>query len=87
MAEVLEQQQTTFDENIKRGIKEKILSVSDDYTKVTYHVKNEKTYKLTDPEEKVRASYFVELVLDYQYPTERIAFEVTVPRRTPNDWA
>ncbi len=87
MAEVLEQQQTTFDENIERGIKEKILSVNDDYTKVTYHVKNEKTYKLTDPEEKVRASYFTELVLDYQYPTEKIALEVQVPRRTPNDFA
>lgn len=85
--EVLEQQKSTFDENIQRGIDAKILSVNEDNTKVTYYVSNEKTYRLSDPEEKVRASYFVELVLDYQYPTNKIAFEVAVPRRTPNDWA
>lgn len=85
--EELEQQRTSFDENIQRGIDAKILSVSEDNTKVTYYVKNEKTYRLSDPEEVVRASYFVELVLDYQYPKDKIAFEVTVPRRTPSDLA
>jgi type I restriction enzyme M protein len=85
--EILEQQKSTFDENIQRGIESKILSINEDGTKVTYHVKDEKTYKLSDPEEKVRASYFVELVLDYQYPSDRIALEVTVPRRTPSDLA
>ncbi|MFH0702098.1 MAG: restriction endonuclease subunit M [bacterium] len=85
--ELEKQQKSTFDENIQRGINAKILSINEDNTKVTYHVKNEKTYKLTDPEEKVRASYFVELVLDYQYSTDKIALEVTVPRRTPSDSA
>lgn len=36
---------------------------------------------------KIRASYFAELVLDYQYPNKKINFEVTVPRRTPEDRA
>ena len=39
------------------------------------------------PEEKVRASYFCELVLDYDYPTKNIDIEVIVPRRTPKDRA
>lgn len=46
-----------------------------------------KTYSFKDPEEKVRAAYFVELILDYQYPKNQIELEVTVPRRTPSDLA
>ncbi len=86
-SEILEQQKSTFEENIQRGVNNKILSVSEDNTKITYLIRDEKTYKLSDPEEKVRAAYFVELVLDYQYPTDRIALEVIVPRRTPSDLA
>ena len=40
-----------------------------------------------DPEEKVRAEFWAELVYKYEYKPERIAFEVRVPRRTPNDLA
>ena len=40
-----------------------------------------------DPEEKVRAELWAELIYRYEYPSERIAFEVNVPRRTPNDFA
>ena len=85
--EVKNIQKSTFEENIQKGIDAKILEVNDDKTRITYKVPNVKSYRLTDPEELVRASYFVELVLDYKYPVEQIAFEVTVPRRTPNDWA
>ena len=41
----------------------------------------------SDPEEKVRAELWAELIYKYDYPPERIAFEVNVPRRTPNDYA
>ncbi len=41
----------------------------------------------SDPEEKVRAEFWAELIYKYEYPPERIHFEVTVPRRTPNDYA
>ncbi len=41
----------------------------------------------SDPEEKVRAEFWAELIYKYQYPPERIGFEVNVPRRTPNDYA
>lgn len=41
----------------------------------------------SDPEEKVRAELWAELIYKYEYPPERIGFEVTVPRRTPSDSA
>ena len=40
-----------------------------------------------DPEEKVRAELWAELIYRYEYAPELIAFEVNVPRRTPNDFA
>jgi type I restriction enzyme M protein len=40
-----------------------------------------------DPEEKVRAEFWAELIYKYEYRPERIRFEVRVPRRTPNDLA
>lgn len=41
----------------------------------------------SDPEEKIRAEFWAELIYKYQYRPERIRFEVKVPRRTPNDFA
>ncbi len=41
----------------------------------------------SDPEEKVRAEFWAELIYKYEYRPERIRFEVKVPRRTPNDLA
>ena len=40
-----------------------------------------------DPEEKVRAELWAELIYKYEYRPERIRLEVKVPRRTPNDLA
>ena len=52
-----------------------------------HYVAPGKKYRLTDPEEKVRARYYVELIERYEYPEDRIDLEVTVPRRTPSDRA
>jgi type I restriction enzyme M protein len=41
----------------------------------------------SDPEEKVRAEFFAELIYKYEYSAQRIRFEINVPRRTPNDFA
>ncbi|MDR3158948.1 MAG: N-6 DNA methylase [Zoogloeaceae bacterium] len=41
----------------------------------------------SDPEEKIRAAFWAELIYKYGYLPERIAFEVIVPRRTPSDKA
>ena len=43
--------------------------------------------RYSDPEEKVRAELWAELVYKYEYSPERMSFEVPVPRRTPNDRA
>ncbi len=41
----------------------------------------------SDPEEKVRAEYWAELIYRYQYAPQRLGIEVTVPDRTPKDSA
>ena len=43
--------------------------------------------KAADPEEQVRAAFYVELIEHYGYPPERIDFEVETPRRKPRDYA
>lgn len=47
----------------------------------------DKKYKFTDPEEQVRARFYVELIEHFQYSQNRIDLEVRVPRRTPSDLA
>lgn len=76
-----------FLKNIKRGINKGIIKLSENSTKITYFCSREFTTNFSNPEEKVRGSYFVELVLDYDYDPKRIDFEVLVPRRTPSDKA
>ena len=49
-----------------------------------HYVAPDKKYKFTDPEEQVRARYYVELIERYQYPENRIDLEVSVPGRTPH---
>ena len=39
------------------------------------------------PEEKVRAELWAELVYKYEYPPEHIGVEVTIPGRTPSNFA
>ena len=57
-------EQNTFEHHIQRGLTAKLISFKDDdRKKITYHAKTEKTYAFKDPEEKVRAAYFVELIL------------------------
>jgi len=41
----------------------------------------------SDPEEKVRAEFFAELIYRYEYAPGRIGVEITVPDRTPKDSA
>src|SRR3989338_3230551 len=76
-----------FIRTIQRGIDKGLITITNDNSKITYHCKRSYTDSFKDPEEKVRASYFCELVLDYDYPTKNIDIEVTVPRRTPEDRA
>ena len=76
-----------FEKSIQRGMEKGYISLSDDEGKITYRSSRDYTTSFKNPEEKIRASYFAELVLDYKYPAKRIGFEVTIPRRTPEDRA
>ena len=75
--------QTDF---IEIGQQKGYIQILDEGTTIHY-IAPDKKYKFTDPEEQVRASYYVELIERYQYPEIRIDLEVTVPRRTPSDSA
>lgn len=66
-------------EIIEEGIKKGIIKIEDD--KVIYP--NGKSYNFNDPEEKVRAGVFIELVVKYFYPIQKLDTEVYPPRREP----
>ncbi|MDZ4858903.1 MAG: N-6 DNA methylase [Candidatus Hydrogenedentes bacterium] len=51
------------------------------------YVAGNRTERWTDPEEKVRAEFYAELIYRYGYDPERIGVEITVPDRTPKDAA
>src|SRR5437867_565712 len=71
------------------------LAIADGLVKFTGEGKSERIHyvnadhseRWADPEEKVRAEFWAELIYKYEYRQERIRFEVPVPRRTPNDRA
>lgn len=55
--------------------------------RIIYVADNNHSERWSDPEEKVRASLYAELIYRYEYPASRIGIEITVPRRTPSDRA
>ena len=70
-------------------------ALADGHAEITGEGRNERIYyvaamhseRWADPEEKVRAELWAELIYKYEYDPERMGFEVTVPRRTPADRA
>jgi type I restriction enzyme M protein len=70
-------------------------AITDGLAQITGEGRNERIHYLAathterwaDPEEKIRAEFWAELIYKYDYPPHRIRFEVNVPRRTPNDYA
>ena len=75
--------QTDF---IEIGKQKNYIQILNDGTTIHYIVPDKK-YRFTNPEEKVRARYYVELIEWYQYHETRIDLEVAVPRRTQSDFA
>lgn len=63
--------------------------ILEDWKRIIY--KNTKNWnhkeKFTDPEEQVRAEFYVNLLGKYQYESKDIAFEVEMPKRVPNQFA
>jgi len=70
-------------------------AITDEHAKIEGEGKKERIYYLaadhserwSDPEEKIRAEFWAELIYKYEYNPKLIKFEVKVPRRTPNDLA
>ena len=70
-------------------------AIEDGHAKITGDGKTQRIHYIaashserwSDPEEKVRAEFWAELIYKYQYRPERMRFEVKVPRRTPHDLA
>jgi len=70
-------------------------ALGDGYAEITGEGRNERiryvaaehSERWADPEEKTRAEFWAELIYNYDYRPERIRFEVSVPRRTPSDYA
>lgn len=67
-------------ELISIGESKGYLSIKDN--RVTYSANN-KTYNFNDPEEKIRANAYVELIEKYKYPEKRIDTEFLGSRREP----
>lgn len=55
--------------------------------KITYVTSENHSENYNDPEEKVRAEFWAELIYKYEYPAARIKIEVVVPDRLPTDRA
>ncbi len=55
--------------------------------RIKYYCRRELECDYTDPEEQVRAAVYAWLILEKGYPASQIDLEVSVPRRTPSDWA
>lgn len=77
---------STWEEVMTDGEQKGYFSISEDGTKIEYLASRHKE-NLKDPEEKVRAEYYVDLIEKYQYPVNRIELEEEMPDRTPERYA
>ena len=55
--------------------------------RITYQLNQKKQYNWADPEEWIRCNSVCHLIINKNYPANRIRLEVSVPRRVPNDFA
>ena len=78
--------ENTFEQAINNGIKKGYFRLHNDGAKIEYLPSGHKE-NLTDPEERVRAEYYYDLIEKYRYPAERIELETEMPDRTPERYA
>jgi type I restriction enzyme M protein len=77
-----ESNEQSLNEAEKRGI----VKFHDDRKKIEYPAISRKE-RFTDPEEMVRALYYIDLITKYSYPADRIEFETEMPSRVPKYFA
>lgn len=73
------------DSNVIKTIERGIIEINKG--RVTYNLNQKKSYSWSDPEEWIRCRTIAFLIIEKNYPSSRMQTEVSVPRRTPNDWA
>lgn len=78
-------QEVPANETVNEAVRRGVITIADN--RITYRLNQQRSYDWTDPEEWVRAHTIAWLIISQDYPTNRIKTEVTVPRRTPNDFA
>ena len=81
----MEKESTYLNKAIKDGYA--FISGSGNKEKITYVTSDNHSENYNDPEEKVRAEFWAELIYKYEYPVNRIKVEVVVPDRLPTDRA
>lgn len=74
---------------LERAIKDNYADIvgAGNKQRITYVTSDNHSERYNDPEEKVRAEFWAELIYDYDYPATRIKVEVTIPDRVPTDRA
>lgn len=75
-----------MENQIERGVNQKLIAFDAEQKNIIYRAQNKK-FRFSDLEEKVRAEAYVSLILDYGYLPEQIDIEFTVPHRVPNIYA
>ncbi len=78
--------ETAFESILKDGERKGYFRLHNDGAKIEYLPSGHRE-NLGDPEEKVRAEYYYDLIERYRYPAERIELETEMPDRTPERYA
>jgi type I restriction enzyme M protein len=78
--------ENTFEKILKDGERKGYFRVLNDGEKIEYLPSGHKE-NLNDPEEKVRAEYYFDLLEKYHYPAKRIELETEMPARVPRFFA
>lgn len=65
-------------DKIQLGINNKLISISEDNSVITYLIPNKKR-NFNNPEEQIQAETYISLIMDYKYNSNRIQLFVTVP--------
>ena len=65
---------------LNEGVTKGLISFDEEQKYITYLNPPNKSYRyrFTDPEEPVRAEAYLQLIIEYEYPAERLALEVPV---------
>ena len=71
---------------IQKGLENDIFEINEDQTFITYKTKQKSSTKrpYNETEEKIRAEFLAQLVLEYEYPLSHIEIEVSVKMGTDN---